>query len=142
MGNEAQNAQLVNAVPTGRRRRWMEGMGGDGLFSPIARQIAIQIVEGIPPHWLATATRKKSRLRKHKACPKSLRKRVAAAFDRCEYCGGIDSAAVDRIVPRVLGGSYEPSNVTRACLACNTAKGVGEFIGPVRSLSTMEAPRG
>jgi 5-methylcytosine-specific restriction endonuclease McrA len=111
----------------------------DGLVSPLARQIAVQIAEGIPFTYPELHGWKPSKPRKHKACPKSIRRRVRAAFNCCEYCGCASGAAVDRIVPRLHGGTYDPANVTRACLVCNSNKGTSEFIGPVRSLSVMEA---
>ena len=86
-------------------------------------------------------------VKKRKAkCPRGLRRRVFAAFGTCEYCGADPHASsalgtvswptVDRIV---AGGKYEPGNVTMACLLCNSLKGTSEFIGPVRTLQTMEA---
>lgn len=67
-----------------------------------------------------------------KACPRALRREVIEAFGRrCAYCGepgdaerGPDGARwhVDRIVPDVRGGRYEPGNVTLACARCNRSK--------------------
>ncbi len=125
-----------------KRRRMVIGEGGNGLYSPVDRQIAIQIAEGIPFVYPELIGRKPSKPRKHKACSKSIRRRVRAAFDCCEYCGDASSATVDRIVPRLQGGTYDPSNITRACLMCNSNKGANEFIGPVRSLQVMEASHG
>jgi len=80
-------------------------------------------------------------------CKPAFRQRVRNAFgDRCEYCGYVYSAekmypwmTVDCIVPKAAGGKYLPDNVTLACLFCNSHKGAGEFVGPVRSLAVMEA---
>lgn len=76
-------------------------------------------------------------------CPKTIKRRVKAAYSHCEYCGQPADArqymTVDRIVPGASGGRYEPSNVAGACMRCNTDKGTGEFVGPVRSLLVMEA---
>lgn len=88
-------------------------------------------------------------------CP-SLVERIWASFTCCEYCGistfeafiGFDERGhqywhrtfgVDRIRPGAVGGLYEPDNVTLACSSCNSRKGKRDFIGPVRSLTTMEA---
>lgn len=54
--------------------------------------------------------------------------------DRCLWCGRTvvvrfearpraDTATIDHIVPRALGGSSDPSNLALACAACNAAKG-------------------
>ncbi len=76
-------------------------------------------------------------------CPKELKRRVRAAFAGCEYCGRPADPwqflTVDRIVPGSAGGRYTPTNVTGACWRCNSNKGAGAFIGPVRSLAIMEA---
>lgn len=84
------------------------------------------------------APRKQAKPRK--ACPKSLRKRVFAAFHACEYCGTEPIKTNYRTVDRVDAlGAYVPSNVTMACLMCNSLKGRMEYIGPVRTLPVMEA---
>lgn len=114
----------------------------DWACKKIARYI-LDLEEGrIAPPFVRRPKPKKP----HKAkCPKSLRRRVFAAFPACEYCGWhkgipwvgcVNWPTVDRIV---AGGAYEPSNVTMACLLCNSDKGTTEYIGPVRSLSIMEA---
>lgn len=76
-------------------------------------------------------------------CPDELRERVRAAFRCCEYCGlewtSTRRPCVDRIVSPLLGAGYHPSNVAAACHSCNSRKGNREFIGPVRSLTMMEA---
>lgn len=75
-----------------------------------------------------------------KACPKSLRKRVFAAFHVCEYCGSEPTEANYRTVDRIEAlGAYVPENVTMACLQCNSIKGRMEYIGPTRSLAIREA---
>ncbi len=128
-----------------KRRRRILGGGPDGLvYDIISRQIASQIAEGVPFVYPELAGWKRSKPRKHKSCSKSLRRRVRRAFVCCEYCGfgGSSDVTVDRIIPRLRGGAYEPSNVTGACLLCNSIKGAGEFIGPVRSLQMMEVARG
>jgi hypothetical protein len=96
----------------------------------------LHIEEGLRPSYPAKRSKKK--------CPKGLRKRVFKAFKTCEYCGGnphvrgggrVSWPTVDRIA---ASGNYEPSNVTLACLLCNSLKGTSEFIGPVRTLQIME----
>ena len=101
------------------------------VYSP--RDIALWIIanEGKPSP--------RSKQGETSSCPPGLRKRVFAAFARCEYCGCADANTVDRITPRNRYGWYQADNVTRACSPCNTHKGDGEFIGPVRSLAIMEA---
>ena len=53
------------------------------------------------------------------------------AFDgRCAYCQRCvkrgahepDSATIDRVVPRRLGGEYEMGNVVLSCWSCNASK--------------------
>jgi hypothetical protein len=84
------------------------------------------------------APRKPAKARK--ACPKSLRKRVFAAFHVCEYCGSEPTKENYRTVDRIDAlGAYVPGNVTMACLRCNSLKGRMEYIGPARSLSVKEA---
>lgn len=44
---------------------------------------------------------------------------------RCQYCGvGLrrDTATVDHLAPRVLGGTNTPSNLVACCVACNEDK--------------------
>jgi hypothetical protein len=41
---------------------------------------------------------------------------------RCQYCGGVATHA-DHIIPSVLGGRDEASNLTAACASCNCSKG-------------------
>jgi 5-methylcytosine-specific restriction endonuclease McrA len=99
--------------------------------------------------------------RRGKACSGPFRGRVKAAFQStCEYCGTIEPAdvaskysndgsaanaarfhTVDRVVSGTSGGLYLPDNVTLACRSCNSRKRNrdGLFIGPVRTLSMLEA---
>lgn len=82
----------------------------------------------------------KPRKPSRKACPKGLRKAVFAAFQVCEYCGCEPTKENYRTVDRIVAGAaYEPSNVTMACLLCNSNKGRMEYIGPARSLTIKEA---
>ena len=79
---------------------------------------------------------KRKPVKARKVCPKSLRKRVFAAFHVCEYCGTQPTKVNYRTVDRIDAlGAYAPENVTMACLRCNSLKGRMEYIGPVRSLS-------
>lgn len=77
-----------------------------------------------------------------------LRWRLVAAFKaQCEYCGfqgdhPESGWSIDRIVPGCAGGDYVPGNITLACLRCNLRKSSHDFIGPVRSLETMERAHG
>lgn len=42
----------------------------------------------------------------------------------CTYCGGTGRAMeMDHVIPRSNGGSNEHSNLTVACVGCNTEKG-------------------
>jgi 5-methylcytosine-specific restriction endonuclease McrA len=45
------------------------------------------------------------------------------AFANCHYCGRLAELTRDHIVPRSMGGAAAPSNIVRACLDCNQAKG-------------------
>jgi 5-methylcytosine-specific restriction endonuclease McrA len=82
-------------------------------------------------------------------CPRSLRKRVVAAFAGvCQYCGWHPSTSVfsgklnyltvDRLIPGGDGGRYVPTNVTLACLHCNSKRQTGTVYGPARPLSVVE----
>lgn len=45
---------------------------------------------------------------------------------RCYRCGTlltVDTVTVDRIVPKVHGGTYRRSNIRPACLRCNSSTG-------------------
>jgi hypothetical protein len=56
----------------------------------------------------------------------------------CRYCGGVADSA-DHIVPRVLGGSDEPRNLTATCRACNGRKGGERLIGAIETELLTEA---
>ena len=81
-------------------------------------------------------------------CPRSLRKRVFAAFAGvCQYCGWhpdtgysgkMNYLTVDRLRPGSEGGRYVPTNVTLACLHCNSNRQSGLVYGPARPLSVVE----
>lgn len=95
------------------------------------REIALFIYYGRTPPQLPTK----------KQCPAGLRRRVMAAFKRCEYCGGPSPSTyltVDRVIPGAVGGRYEAGNVTAACCACNSSRPHRNFVGPVRTLQIME----
>lgn len=45
---------------------------------------------------------------------------------RCVYCGATPLRAyldVDHVVPRIQGGTNDPTNLVTACAACNGGKG-------------------
>ena len=53
---------------------------------------------------------------------------------RCQYCGfdgrcfdGWQQLSIDRIVPGMQGGKYEPENMITACNACNSITSLMEF---------------
>ena len=104
------------------------------MTAVIGRGAASHIGRANTPPWLIT---------------RELRERAAIAFDwTCEYCGCMvcrrygphDPAtwSLDRIVPHARGGQYVAENVTLSCMGCNWKKGGRDFIGPIRSLATME----
>lgn len=42
----------------------------------------------------------------------------------CTYCGAINVPLhLDHVIPRSIGGSDDPANLTTACVACNLGKG-------------------
>jgi 5-methylcytosine-specific restriction endonuclease McrA len=41
---------------------------------------------------------------------------------RCAWCGGT-ATTVDHVVPRIDGGTDDPSNCVAACERCNKSKG-------------------
>jgi 5-methylcytosine-specific restriction endonuclease McrA len=89
--------------------------------------------------------RNRERIRLRKLGPKDMDARIRSAFAlRCEYCGQKSELTwtVDRIIPGALGGQYAADNITLACNDCNAKKGARPYVGPVRSLQTMEALRG
>src|SRR5258708_29402530 len=47
---------------------------------------------------------------------------VMAAGGLCTYCGVPNPRSVDHIVPTSRGGIDHPSNLTIACLPCNSEK--------------------
>ena len=121
------NVKVIPSLPQDR---------ADWAIRRIVRFI-VDLEEGRIPNPYPPTPRKPTK----KKCPKSLRRRVFAAFARCEYCGrqpegdGVRKPSVDRIAAR---GPYAADNVTMACLLCNSAKADKEFIGPVRTLEIME----
>lgn len=53
-------------------------------------------------------------------------KRLIWESKRCYYCGVSicsDSATVDHVVAKSLGGGNEPENLVACCKSCNSAKG-------------------
>lgn len=53
---------------------------------------------------------------------------AARAAHRCEYCrlptrGQVATFPIDHIIPKVEGGSTDPSNLALACPHCNSHKG-------------------
>ena len=54
----------------------------------------------------------------------------------CQRCGTEDNLTVDHIVPRVLGGDDNPSNLQVLCGSCNSSKG-GRFFERERTPPTL-----
>jgi hypothetical protein len=61
---------------------------------------------------------------KRKPIPKRVRYEVLRRDNyTCRYCRATDSKlTVDHVVPHVLGGSDDPSNLVAACVDCNAGK--------------------
>lgn len=55
-----------------------------------------------------------------------IRKAIIDRDQCCQICGTEDRLTVDHIVPRVLGGDDNPSNLQVLCSTCNSSKG-GRF---------------
>ena len=54
----------------------------------------------------------------------------------CQMCGTEERLTVDHIVPRVLGGDDNPSNLQVLCGSCNSSKG-GRFFERGRTPPTL-----
>ena len=54
----------------------------------------------------------------------------------CQRCGTEERLTVDHIVPRVLGGDDNPSNLQVLCSRCNSSKG-GRFFESHRRPPTL-----
>ena len=54
----------------------------------------------------------------------------------CQMCGTEERLTVDHIVPRVLGGDDNPSNLQVLCGSCNSSKG-GRFFERDRTPPTL-----
>jgi 5-methylcytosine-specific restriction enzyme A len=54
----------------------------------------------------------------------------------CQMCGSEDKLSVDHIVPRVLGGDDNLSNLQVLCSSCNSSKG-GRFFERGRTPPTL-----
>jgi len=54
----------------------------------------------------------------------------------CQMCGTEERLTVDHIVPRVLGGDDNPSNLQVLCGSCNSSKG-GRFFESTRTPPTL-----
>lgn len=51
------------------------------------------------------------------------RKRIRAALPQvCVHCGAMETLTLDHIVPRVYGGTNEPSNFQLLCPPCHQLK--------------------
>lgn len=47
---------------------------------------------------------------------------VSAHCGLCSYCGERCRPTLDHVVPLIAGGAHDESNITVACLACNSSK--------------------
>lgn len=68
----------------------------------------------------------------HKEKGFALKQRLLMEDDRCSYCGEPlteETATMDHVIPRHLGGTDDVDNLTLACEKCNRGKG---NIGPVK----------
>jgi 5-methylcytosine-specific restriction endonuclease McrA len=54
----------------------------------------------------------------------------------CQMCGTEERLTVDHIVPRVLGGDDNPSNLQVLCSTCNSSKG-GRFFESAKTPPTL-----
>ena len=54
----------------------------------------------------------------------------------CQMCGTEEKLTVDHIIPRVLGGDDNPSNLQVLCGSCNSSKG-GRFFESPRTPPTL-----
>jgi len=54
----------------------------------------------------------------------------------CQMCGTEDRLTVDHIVPRILGGDDNPSNLQVLCGSCNSSKG-GRFFESSKTPPTL-----
>jgi hypothetical protein len=41
----------------------------------------------------------------------------------CAYCGSMEAASIDHLIPRVAGGRDDGHNLILACRSCNSSKG-------------------
>jgi 5-methylcytosine-specific restriction endonuclease McrA len=67
---------------------------------------------------------RKAQFKINKNLKKTLFKNIA--FAPCYYCKFafvIDNLTIEHILPRCLGGTNEPNNITLACAPCNQTKG-------------------
>lgn len=71
--------------------------------------------------WLLDRHKNRSRLGAQRYL-KRLKDAVMATGGPCTYCGGPNPRSVDHIVPTSRGGIDHPSNLTIACLLCNSQK--------------------
>jgi len=75
--------------------------------------------------------------------PPGWRRLRAAAFARwgraCWRCGAY-ATTVDHVIPVVLGGSHDPSNLRACCPRCNSSAGasVGNRLRPHRPLTARQ----
>lgn len=62
----------------------------------------------------------------------TLKLRLLAEDDKCSYCGTqllLETATIDHVIPKHLGGTDDDENLTLACERCNRGKGNS---GPVK----------
>jgi len=52
----------------------------------------------------------------------SLRRKLFASQDRCQFCGSTSDLQVDHILPKAKGGSDIEGNIQVLCAQCNNKK--------------------
>ena len=65
-----------------------------------------------------------------------IREQIIRRDGCCQMCGTEERLSVDHIVPRILGGDDNPSNLQTLCSSCNSAKG-GRFFDRAKTPPTL-----
>lgn len=112
--------RLIDALAESVVPLWNRGDGCGGWV--LAELLAACARRGLPTAPVRRAPSAPKRL--VDAIPPRLRDIVLARDGAvCRWCGSTEDLTIDHIVPRILGGPTDPTNLQVLCRACNSSKG-------------------
>lgn len=131
------NGVLPHISDVAFRLRCTEEVAADLIDELIEKRILDRTPDGVVPHdWSehqyisdTSATRVskyRQRTRDAGSIVGAYLKHKVLVFDRdnhcCVYCGSVQNLCLDHMVPILMGGGDEPSNLCACCKGCNSGK--------------------